>query len=305
MKHHSSRPAGLIRGLCPDFRYRDNWFRSTAFSACKDSRDRTDVITNVSMNWMSRTMDPRIIQKYAIESTDSYFRNPQGMYLLQIYHNGGRHRVGGSFSIEAANGKIPKWTVLPPHKRNGELLQLMALATAGFRFVPHMTLETLSMLEDRTVPLHVESVHARHAPYDRRAHRAAITGAGLQLGPEGQVKQLRAGEYLFLSDEVVKASLHLSSGNTAFFLLGYAAGMRPHRGTDDFEFLNPNFRVTRIQPLFCSTSWITDPVEFLGRLHYRGIQKSRMPARHALQKLSELFAEHLDLDTPIVVAKRV
>jgi hypothetical protein len=33
---------------------------SAAFSTCKDSRDRIDVVTNVSMNWISRTMHPRI-----------------------------------------------------------------------------------------------------------------------------------------------------------------------------------------------------------------------------------------------------
>lgn len=219
------------------------------------------------------------------------------MYLLQIHHNGCRHRVGGSFSMDEAHGKIAKWTCLPPHNRSRELLQLMALGTAGIRFVPYIPLETLSLFKNRTSPLQIESIHARHAPHDRLAHHSTITGAGLQLGPEGQVKQLRAGKYRFLSDEVVKASLRLSSGNTAFFLLGYAPGMQPHRGTDDFEFLNPNFRVTRIQPLFCSTSWITDPVEILGRLHYRGIQKSRFPAEHTLQKISELFAEYLDINT--------
>jgi len=30
-------------------------FGNAAFSACKDSRDRTDVVTNISMNWVSRT----------------------------------------------------------------------------------------------------------------------------------------------------------------------------------------------------------------------------------------------------------
>ena len=60
MTDQSRRSAERIRGLCPDFRYTDNWCRSAAFSACNDNRVRADVVTNIRMNWINRITDCRI-----------------------------------------------------------------------------------------------------------------------------------------------------------------------------------------------------------------------------------------------------
>jgi len=59
MTDQSRRSVGRIRGLCPDFRYSDNWCLSAAFSACNDNRDRADVVTKIRMNWINRIMDCR------------------------------------------------------------------------------------------------------------------------------------------------------------------------------------------------------------------------------------------------------
>jgi hypothetical protein len=60
MTDQSRRSAGRIRGLCPDFLYRDNWWRSAAFSICSDNRVRAVVFTNIPTNWINRIMTHRI-----------------------------------------------------------------------------------------------------------------------------------------------------------------------------------------------------------------------------------------------------
>ncbi len=66
------------------------------------------------------------------------------------------------------------------------------------------------------------------------------------------------------------------------------------RGPEDFEFLDSFHRVKRFRSLFREIFCGTDPAAFLARLHYRGILKSRCPARWSLNRLQGLFERFLN-----------
>jgi hypothetical protein len=90
--------------------------------------------------------------------------------------------------------------------------------------------------------------------------------------------------------------LRLGTGNTAFFFVAYGQDPTPLQ-TDRFDFLDPFFRITRFHSLFNRKAPITDPTAFLRRLHYRGIQKGRFPARKTMKALCDGFGELLGIDT--------
>jgi len=86
MTDQRSRSARRIRGLCSNLRYRENWWRSAAFSACNDTRDRTDAVTNLSMNWINRIMDRRIGYHPQICNRNNMlpFSGPTGTFLQKF-----------------------------------------------------------------------------------------------------------------------------------------------------------------------------------------------------------------------------
>ena len=85
-------------------------------------------------------------------------------------------------------------------------------------------------------------------------------------------------------------------GSSAFFLLGYGGRPNCHKDTDDFDFADPYFRLRRIHSLFESGARLTDPVEFLTRLHYRGIRCKRPATGGVLQRLASLLHEHIGVE---------
>ena len=60
------------------------------------------------------------------------------MYLLELYYANARLSQTGKFIFPCRKGTIPKWTILSSHPKDREKLQLMALAMAGTRYLPHI-----------------------------------------------------------------------------------------------------------------------------------------------------------------------
>ena len=220
------------------------------------------------------------------------------MYLLETHTHNASKNGDRLFCVEKEARQIRKWTLLPSNTESEELLRLIALVSCGAPFAPHLPHEISSMFGDRSLALRVGYVVARHAPYDRSDHHSTIVGSVLRMDDHDAVISIRnQPKDELLSDDVVRFRSGLGSGNTPLFSLAFGSELRAHDGSDDFEFSNQNFRVTRYSSLFDPDVLVTDPAQFLRRLHYRAIRCGRYPAKQTLQSFCELFAEHLDIDT--------
>ena len=219
------------------------------------------------------------------------------MYILGIDFENARWNGNGSFSLPVRNRKVRKWTILPAGRGSREMLRLAALACSGVRFVPRLVTAPTSLLANGSAPLRLESVHARHVPYDRHAGQTEVGAYGLIMDAGGRADILTASELCLVPGHLKKCQSFFGSGNTQFFTLAYGGRPRSHRGTDDFTFADPFFRAGRLRSLFDHTARLTDPVAFLTRLHYRAIGRSRFPAIRTLESLCQLLAKGLRINT--------
>jgi len=212
------------------------------------------------------------------------------MYLLQTHtHNAGKG-TNSSFSVEKAAGTIRKWTLLPSGSESTELLCLIALASCGVPFAPHLLHNVSSMFADRPLTFRVGYVVARHTPQDSRNNRKPIVGNVLRVdGKDGAVTIRNDSKDGLLPEQIARFRSSLGSGNSALFSLAFGPELHAHEGSDDFEFTNPNFRVTRYSSLFDPEALVTDPVRFLERLHYRAVRSGRFPAKQSLESICQLF----------------
>jgi hypothetical protein len=220
------------------------------------------------------------------------------MYLLQLHTHNACINGNNSFFIEKSAGTIRKWTLLPSGSENKELLRLIALASCGAPFAPHLPHDISSMFADRRLALRIGYVVARHTPQDGQNYREAIVGNVLRTnGKDGAVTIRNDSKDELLPKHIARFRSSLGSGNSALFSLALGPELQAHEGSDDFDFTNPNFRATRYSSLFDPEALVTDPVRFLQHLHYRAIRCGRFPARQSLQSFCQSFAEYLDVDT--------
>ncbi len=213
------------------------------------------------------------------------------MYLLQIYTHNACKNGDRLVLIEKAARRIRKWTLLPAGTESEELLRLIALVSCGATYAPYLPHELSLMFRDRRSALRVGSVVARHTPYDCWTQSSPIAGNVFCVDYKDEVTSIRNNlTHPLLPVNIARFRSTLGSGNTALFSLAFGPKLSAHDGNDDFEFTNPNFRVTRYSSLFDPDASVTDPAEFLRRLHYRAIRCGRFPAKQTLRSLSELFA---------------
>lgn len=132
---------------------------------------------------------------------------------------------------------------------------------------------------------------------DWRSNSQQLLENGIQIDNEGKVKRLIRKDCRFLPPSLFIRELGIGTGNSSYFLLAYGANLQPHDQTDDFNFTNPFFRVTRFHSLFNKQALITDSVAFLIRLHYKGVLVSRYPAIQTMQSLRKSFKEYLGIET--------
>ena len=219
------------------------------------------------------------------------------MYLLSIDYENADRNGSGKFSFNTQRGKICKWTLLSSGAAGHELLQLMALASGGPGFITHLPCDLDRFSRRSGMPLRLEMLLARHSPYDGRSFPSSVFGSGIEIDDENQVKTLKKSNCQRLPSGTPIFKLPLGSGNLKFLILGYGDRWRPHENTDAFDFRDPFHRTSRFHSLFSSDEFITDPIAFLSRLHYRAIRCSRFPAQETMKKMSALFKEHLTIET--------
>lgn len=225
------------------------------------------------------------------------------MYLLIIYFENAKKNGSGEFCFTKDHGKIRKWTQLSAHQSNRELLQLMAIACGGTRFLYHLPFKLQQLCRNSSNYLQLEIILTPH-PCDNMSNLHALLGSGIKIDNEGKVKRLIKKDCHFLPPSLPIRGLGVGTGNSSYFLLAYGTELQSHDQTDDFNFNNPFFRVTRFHSLFNEQALVTDPVAFLIRLHYKGVMVSRYPAIQTMRTLRKLFKEYLDIETAHWIDKR-
>ena len=219
------------------------------------------------------------------------------MHLLHIYFENARENRTGEVCFKEGINNITKWTLLASDRSNRELLRLIAAACAGTSLLPHFQFALRRLCSTPDTPLGVEFILALHPPYEIPPHGAALWGSGIQIDGTGLVRSLKSKEYRFLSSDIPIHRAKTGIGDSWLFFLGYGPELKHHDGTDDFDFNDPSFRITRFHSLFLDRAPLTDPVEFLTRLHYRAVRYRRMAPMHVLERLSRLLKQHLAIDT--------
>jgi hypothetical protein len=219
------------------------------------------------------------------------------MYFLHIYFENSRWNGTGEVCFRKNTNEIPKWIILSPGPSSLELLRLIATACAGTRLLPRLPFALQQLCRKPDSSLQVEFILALHPPDELLPRDVTVWGSGIQVDGEGAVRGLKRKEYHFLPPSIPVYRAKSGFGHSSFFFLGYGPKLTYHDGSDDFDFTDPFFRITRFHSLFCSRVPLTDPVEFLTRLHYRAIRCKRLAPTHALDRLSLLLKSHLAIET--------
>jgi hypothetical protein len=217
------------------------------------------------------------------------------MHFLQMSFRNARHAGTGELRISRSGNKIAKWTILDESPRGLELFQLVSVACGGTRVVPRLDFDFRKLCRNLDHPLQVELLLGLFSPYEAGRDKQGTTTIGVRMNGQGELVALSSSEFELLHPEGRLKRAKAGMGSSAFFLLSYGRCTTYHKGTDDFDFGDPYFRLKRVRSLFDSRAQLTDPVEFLTRLHYRGIRCKRPATGGVLQRLASLFHEHMDI----------
>lgn len=220
------------------------------------------------------------------------------MYLVEIHYRNARANGLGHLTLQKKGEKaISKWTLLPGNPASREILRLMALPCVGLRYIPEIPFRFEKICRNPDKPLEISCVLAPHPGRESRSSLPARFGYGIRIIPSTNRFEAAGKAPAFLPPGLPVRKPAIGSGNSRYFVLGYGSRFTAHRGTDDFDFNDPFFRIRRFASLFCGNAPLTDPVAFLHRLHYKAVRISRYPAIRTYRKLCDLCSAHLDLDT--------
>jgi hypothetical protein len=219
------------------------------------------------------------------------------MYLLELYYANARLSQTGKFIFPCRKGTIPKWTILSSHPKDREKLQLMVLAMAGTRYLPHIPYQQNHLLNFPNQPLQLEYYLAQHAEVDGPYLKYDLIGHGLQFYADGSIQKITKRECRYLSPIIEIQKIRDHSNLTKHFMLAYGPDLKPHRDSDDFDFNNPFLRITRFYSLFDENALLTDPVSFLEHLHKKAFRYGRILPRNLLAILQRLLSEYLQIET--------
>ncbi|KPA19726.1 radical SAM domain protein [Candidatus Magnetomorum sp. HK-1] len=221
------------------------------------------------------------------------------MYLLQLHINNASQNndseiVLGDFITDA----IPKWHLLTLNKKNHELLQLIALIFCGPKYLDYLPCALDDYFKCPDQSLIIKFVYAVHQHREKLSNiSSTILRNGFQISPDFKGSYTHKKNLTGFYDQLEKRNLFYSTGNIPYFFLAYGNHLEHHTGTDNFDFIDPNFRITRFYSLFDKNAKLTDPTEYLKRLHYRAILKNRYPAKQALEQLTTYISTLLNIDT--------
>ncbi len=220
------------------------------------------------------------------------------MYLLELFvenstHNGNRHF---RFQETRSNRTIPKWTFLPNDPAGRELLTLIAMGLGGEKYLNALPLPA-EIVGNPHRPVRVAHVLARHYPLDHQNRGVSVMGRGVDMDAGGHVTALRTKDLSLVSGIVPAKKLHISGRPSAYLLLAYGPEYGPGPRGEDFEFTDPLFRRTRFHSLLMPHAPLTNPVDFIDRLRYKGIRWGRKPSQNMLHALCEQLKRQLNIDT--------
>ncbi|MGA2262458.1 MAG: hypothetical protein ABSH28_13610 [Acidobacteriota bacterium] len=218
------------------------------------------------------------------------------MHFLHMCFDNARKGGRGELSICRSGDEIAKWTTLDDGPRGLELLRLISVACGGTSVIPHLDFDIRALCRDPGSPLQVELVLALHLPYEAPTYEQGPMTTGIRTNSRGEVTALKSKDFILLSPQGPLRKAKTGLGSSSFFLLGYGPYATCHEGTDDFDFGDPYFRHTRLHSLFADGAQLTDPVEFLTRLHYRAVRCKRVATGHALRRLASLLQEQMGID---------
>jgi len=219
------------------------------------------------------------------------------MYLLELYYANARLSQTGKFFFPCRKGTIPKWTIFSSYPKDREKLQLMALAMAGTRYLPHIPYQQNHLLNFPNRPLQLEFYLAQHPEADGSQIKCDLIGHGLKFYADGSIQKIAKRECRYLSPIMNIRKMRDNSSLAKHFMLAYGPDPKPHRDSDDFDFNNPFQRITRFYSLFDKNALLTDPVVFLERLHKKTFRYGRILPRNLLATLQRLLAEYLQVET--------
>jgi hypothetical protein len=176
----------------------------------------------------------------------------------------------------------------------------MALSCAGADYLKRIPFDFRELLTSPGTPpaLRLQFMLAPHPGRESRKPLPERIGSGVEIDAENnRVRVLNKHQCGRLQAGLPIRKPALGTGNTSYFMLGYGNRIVHHYQTDDFEFRNPDFRVTRFYSLFDPRAPVTDPVAFLNRLSYRALSVSRFPAKWTLERVCSLIEKYLEVNT--------
>jgi hypothetical protein len=219
------------------------------------------------------------------------------MHLLQLYYDNACENGSGELCLKEGADDLAKWTLLPDGKAGLELLRLIAVACGGSKLFPHLPFALQQLCGDSPLPLQAEIMLELHPPYETPPNVPPLWRSGFRIDRNGTLMDLRRDQHYLLPSDDRSHRMKTGMATSALFFLAYGPEYSHHDGSDDFEFTDPLFRITRFHSLFSDQARLTDPVEFLERLHYRAIRHKRLATHQVLERLCRLLEEYLDVST--------
>ena len=222
------------------------------------------------------------------------------MYIFELkYSNAYRNRSGGLyFSVDG--NILHKWYLASTDNKESdlELLQLIALAACGCtEYLDRLDFDLPSLLHDHALPLQLELIWAEHRARGNIISEKRHTQSAIRIDARGKGERLHKKEYGLLREKVFAARFSLWSHPAKHPVFAYGAAPLAHAGSDDFDFTDPYYQLSRVDSLFNKKALLTDPEAFLNNLHYRGIGRRRYMPEQVLKNLQDLLQRHLHADT--------
>lgn len=224
------------------------------------------------------------------------------MYLLSLYYNNAKKNSTGIFEIPHEKGEIPKWILVPAPNPGLEMLRLMGLAACGSRFINHLPFDLNNLQRNIEKPLLLELLFVPHPPTYHKYPTKVMAGMSLSIKANPgwgnqEICPIPAMQMHPIFQNIPHKSIGFTRSINSFVAMGYGKKLRPHHGTDDFNFNDPFHRATRFHSLFNVNAPVTDPVAFLKMLHQKTIRFARLRGKKTLPRLLELFRRYFDIDT--------
>lgn len=224
------------------------------------------------------------------------------MYFIKLFYSNAKQNKCGKFEVTSRRESIPKWTILSSENRQLELLRLITLSTADLRFIPHLDYPFHRLMDAPTDPLHVEFIIFHHPETEGPSvYQHDCIGSGLEIFKDGTSYRLNKNACRLLSTVGHYRKIRDSNKPGKHFLLAYGPRFVSHAGTDDFDFTDPCYSLTRFHTLFHPHRKITDPLAFFERLQHRGIRYKRYASLSILRAFSTMLKTHLGIDTAAFV----